>query len=104
MRDCDRCVFVGYRYENEINTSENSDTSNETSGGTLESNTHTPDTKISEIEKREMKNKVTGGNYEVIFRFNDGTVVKSLYEQLKPTIEAENLRLQRKDFLFTGKT
>lgn len=51
-----------------------------------------------------MKNKVTGGNYEVIFRFNDGTVVKSLYEQLKPTIEAENLRLQRKDFLFTGKT
>lgn len=97
-------VFAGCGYENEINTSANFDASHETSGGALESDTHmsdthTSDTKVPDTEKeREMKIKVTDGNFEVIFRLNDSTASKSLYEQLPLTIEVENYGSNEKIF------
>ena len=97
-------VFAGCGYENEINTSENFDTSHETSGGALEPDTHTSDThtlgtKVPDIEKeKEMKIKVTDGNYEVIFQLNDSTASRSLYEQLPLTIEVENYGSNEKIF------
>lgn len=92
-------VFVGCGYENETNTSANFDNSHEASNSTLELDAHTPDTKASDIgEEKELKIKVADGNYEVIFRLNDGSAAKSLYEQLPLTIEVENYGSNEKIF------
>ena len=102
------CMYViaGCGYENEISNSGNSDATTEPSSETSEPNaqmsdtdTQTPDTKVPDTEKEnDMKIKVTDGNYEVVFRLNDSSTAKSLYEQLPLTIEVENYGPNEKIF------
>ena len=92
-------VFAGCGYENEISDSGNSDLATKPSSGAFDLDTQTQDTNVPDTEKREeMKIKVADGNYEVIFRLNNSSPAKSLYEQLPLTIEVENYGPNEKIF------
>ena len=92
-------VFAGCGYENEISNSGNSDLATKPSSGTSGPDTQTQDTNAPDTEKEEeMKIKVADENYEVIFRLNNSSPAKSLYEQLPLTIEVENYGSNEKIF------
>lgn len=85
------CIICGCGEKSKFDTSESVKPLAETLDETLAPETSMPVAGISDTEREEEKHiKVTDGTNEIVFKLNDSSASKSLYEQLPLTLDVEN--------------